>query len=304
MPQELFGVVARFAYRSAVHLSAPTAVIQSLDGDGLRFEWDVLKTRTSSPDTATIRICNLMKIHRADLAMLASLPGRILVELSIGWRGVENEGPSDQLLLPTDVLFRGEDWRVVPEEQNGPDIITTIEAGDGLEVSTAAPDGGGNIALGITLGVKFALAALKLKPSKAALAVIEAEGAKVTTPISNLTLENDPRELLDVLLASMGLGWGISGGEFVVYRGGLRDDLLPGLLTPQSGLSRWAVTDDGGVEFEALAQPRFVPGMQITVSDHLGILQGGGPLRIDTIRFMGTTDGPSIMQGTARKAVL
>lgn len=304
MSGELFGVVARLAYRSTVHPSAPTAVITSQSGEGLYMEWDLQKTRTSSPDTATVRIFNLLPIHRADLALLSALPGRIKIELAIGWRGHGVEPTVNTLFLPTDVVFVGEDWRVVPEEREGPDIVTTIEAGDGIEVTNAAPQGGSEVALGMKLLVLLSLQQLGLKPSVGALAVIETEAAKITVSIERPTHEIPPRERLDLLMASMDLAWGISGGEFVIYRGGLRNDLPPAILTPQTGLLKWSVTDDGGVEFEALARPIVTPGAQATLLDELGQTLGGGPLRIETVRFLGTTEGPSMMMGVARKAVL
>lgn len=89
----------------------------------------------------------------------------------------------------------------------------------------------------------------------------------------------------------------------MVFAGGLRMDILPSILTPQTGLLSWEELDDGGVEFDGLAQPRVCPGAQVQMLDMLGVPIGGGPLRIDKIQFSGASEGPSTMSGTARKAL-
>ena len=106
------------------------------------------------------------------------------------------------------------------------------------------------------------------------------------------------------LLASIGLAWGVAGGKIVVYKGGIRKDLLPSILAPVTGLLKWLELDDGGVQFTALAQPMIEPGGQITINDVFGVPVGGGPLRVERVTFSGSTVGTSTMEGVARKLQL
>jgi hypothetical protein len=58
------------------------------------------------------------------------------------------------------------------------------------------------------------------------------------------------------------------------------------------------------VAIEALAQPRLVPGVQVTILDLTGVPLGGGPLRVERIEFNGSNEGESVMSGIARRVAL
>ncbi len=272
----------------------PPILVENLTGQGLRLDWQVEKMRGGDPDSASLTIYNLATVSRALLATAWAAMMPTIVTLFIGWGG-----------LP-ELVFRGDAWHMVPERVEGTDVLTTIQARDGGgAVRDTPPSGSTGFGLGLQLAVAQILGLMKLPPSSTAMASIAAAAAGNVAAQSLQHIDaTEPREALDVLLASVGLGWGIADGMFVVYRGGLRDDVLPAILTPQTGLLNWRVVDDGGVEFEALAQSSVVPGCQVSILGPLGAVIGGGPLRIDEVRFSGSTEGVSTMAGVARKVVL
>ena len=99
--------------------TTPPIVLLNVVGDGLRVEWSVEKTRTRSPDRATITIYNLGRVFREALNVAAALPLPLMVNLGIGWGGIPEQD------------FFGQVWKVSPEMRTATDVLTTIEAGDG-----------------------------------------------------------------------------------------------------------------------------------------------------------------------------
>jgi hypothetical protein len=290
MPLGLFNVASTFMVIGAV----PPILLQSgIDptSEGLRLEWDVSKSRMSTPDEAVISIYNLASPVRQGLSISSSLPIALIAQLLVGWEGIP------------ELLFTGEIWKVEPAKKTGTDVITTLHAAAGGRALRDTPPAGGAI-VGATVQMVIGqlLGQLGFRPSVATLGQIAAAAGQVSLGAFQAGFHGEPREVLDGLMATIGLSWGFDSttGEFVVYRGGLRNDLLPSILAPQSGLLSWSELDDGGYEFEALAQPRCVPGLQITLLDEFGKPQGG-PLRIETITFRGSSEGPSLMTGVARK---
>jgi len=272
----------------------PPILVENLTGQGLRLDWQVDKMRGPDPDSVSLTIYNLATVSRALLSAAWAAFAPTIISLYIGWGG-----------LP-ELVFKGDAWHMVPERVEGTDIITTIQARDGgLALRDTPPSGSTGFSLGVQLAVAQILGQMGLTPSSTAMAAIGLAAGEnpVAATIQHIDAD-EPREALDILLASVGLAWGIADGMFVVYRGGLRNDVLPAILAPKSGLLNWRVADDGGVEFEALAQAGVVPGCQVTINGPTGEVIGGGPLRIDEIRFGGSTEGLSTMTGVARKVVL
>lgn len=274
--------------------TVPQILIGSFTSNELRVEWDVQKELGPTPNQAAITVYNMDAVNRTVLSKFRSVPATLIVQLSIGWgRAVEP-------------LFIGEAWRVVSTEVSGTDILTRIEAGDGSKtLGDASGGGGGVLGLGVVACIELTLSQMGIVPTPTATATMNAAAAEVPLAASiQATFELPPREQLDVWCACLGLSWGIEDRAFVVYRRGLiNDGSPPSILTPQSGLLRWSECDDGGVEFEAVAQPRVKPGSQVFVTTNRGVTIGGGPLRIERVAFTGSTEGPSLMSGVARKAM-
>lgn len=297
----LFNVAARVIIRTI-----PDILVRNMKGEGLTIDWQVDKSRTPSADKATIAIRNLSSANRKVISNFIGTSSPLSVDLEVGW----TEAP--------EVLFSGTAWKVTPERYVGTDILTVLEVGDGAnELRDTPPAGGAALGLGVKLAVAKLLGDLGIQPAAGSLEAVDEAAAKV--PLLNRTLlvfDQDPRDALNELLASVKLSWGIDKGRFVVFRAGLRNDVQTVTLKPQSGLLDWAEEDDGSVTFEALAQPKLVPGGQVSVivdtpratgADGRGEVirrerfVGGGPLRVESVTFTGSTMGQSLMSGVARK---
>lgn len=256
----------------------------------LLVEWDVAKQWGPSPDTASITIYNLDLPTRKILAQFAALPVNLLVQLSLGWGG------------QVEVAFSGAAWRVEPEVIGRTDTLTVLELGSGIiEQRDTPPSGGADFGVAINIVVATLLQSLGWTPLATALAVVAERAAQLPLKAFQNVYDDDPKEQLTQLMATLGLSWGHSEGFWVVYKDGKRDDILPAVLTPNSGLLSWNELDDGGVQLKALAQPRLVPGAQIQLLNEIGVTIGGGPLRIEAMRLSGSTHSTSLMDITARK---
>ena len=274
--------------------TGPPVLLENLSGQGLRLDWQAEKMRGGDPDSASLSIYNLHFGWRAALQASWATFSTMTIQLFVGWSGIP------------ELLFRGDVWHFVAEQVSGADIITTIQARDGGAALRDTPPGGSTaVGLGIKLAVKLILKAMRIPAGPTALAAIDlaAAGNFAAETLQHVDTVG-PGEALDLYMASIGLAWGLADGFFVVYRGGLRDDVLPVLLAPTSGLLEWRVVDDGGVEFLALTNVAVVPGCQVTLLDPSGVVIGGGPLRIDQVAFSGSTEGQSTMSATARKVVI
>jgi hypothetical protein len=281
--------------------SAPPVLLASNEQlPGLRFDWTVEKTATPDPDTATITVFNLGVVSRKALEAALALPIPLVVTLSVGWG-----------LVP-EVLFVGQVWKAQPEVKTGQDILSILEVGDGaLPTRDTPPAGGAWVGQVAAIATTAIATSMGLIPSPSALAAISEAGAALPVAAWQATGDGEPRQQLDDLMATLGLSWGVQDGQFVVYRAGLRNDLPPSILTPISGLLHAEIVDDGVVQFDALAQPRIVPGVQVQImrpgpGGNLTTMipVGSGPLRVDSVIFSGSTQGPSMMTGTARKVAL
>jgi hypothetical protein len=273
--------------------ATPPILVENLAGDGLLIEWQVKKRSGPTPDQAEISVHNMAPNFRAQISTLAAMGFPTAVDLYVGWEK-----------LP-ELLFSGQAWKLRPERRTGTDIVTTFEAGAGaLAVRDTPPAGGATIGLAMKLVITKLIVNLGLVPSPTALGVISERSAALPLSAWQNVYDQTPSDQLDICMATLGLSWGESGGFFVIYADGLRNDVLPAVLTPVSGLLMWEEQDEGAVMFEALAQPRVDTGVQLSLADALGATIGGGPLRVDEIDFSGSTDGKSIMTGTARKVAI
>lgn len=269
--------------------SVPPVFLTTVTGQSLHVEWSVRKSRTASPDQATITIFNLSPEMRLALQASKKIPGPVFVVLSIGWNGIP------------EMVFSGEVWKLVAErrEHNG-DILSTIEAGDGaLSAQTTPPAGGAFLSVPLQMAVAKIVGQLGWKPSPAAVAEIAAKAATLSIQTIQISGDRDLRTQLSELLATLRLSWGVAGGRFVVYSSGIRRDAAPVVLNPMTGLLEWEAVDDGGARFVALAQPRLEPGCPVTIQDPYKQIVSG-PMRVEEIGFDGTSDGPSTMTGLAR----
>lgn len=233
--------------------------------EGLRIAFEIEKNSESSPNPARIQIYNLSPKRRAELEE----PDQALL-LEAGYEGA------------TAQLFTGNIVRV-RTERRGPDLVTTIEAGDAetalrsahvektyapfTPASRVVSDLAGS--LGVSLG------------SVAALAAQVFQGG---LSLSGLVSDN-----LDQMTRSLGAEWHVTDGELNVLPPKVPTLEAPVLISPKTGLVGWPSKgkDGAGVEFSSLLNPDIKPGRAVVLeSEALS-----GSFKVRRVRFSGDTHG-------------
>jgi hypothetical protein len=301
-----------FNVAAQLDVLAPPLTVANLSGEGLTMDWSITRTNTSAADVGRLRVTNLSRSNRRLLQQAQPLLSAFAYQLSfsLGWDGVVFE------------VLRGPLTKLVAEERTtSTEVVSTFEWSDGLlslrdSTPLAAPL---TVTSGLWLNVFEAIAktfpgVLGLAPSFAT--TLATSPLVSAIPNFGAVFNNDPVNDLNDLVSSLGPGydWGIQDALIVLYRAGLISDSTPPLiLAPNTGLLSWQLQDDGGVMVSALANPGVRPGQQVQV---LGVdavpgagvpvpeLVGGGPLRIESVTWDGSTLGTSIMSLVARKIEL
>jgi len=288
------GLAPMFNVAAQLFVNAfPPLRIDNLKGEGLLFEFNVSKTWGPSPDTASITVYNLDPVARAALSITVANFVGVGVQIFAGWGGILEQ------------FYTGEIWKLTAARQTGTDVLTLIEAGVGsVALRDATPSGIPEFGIPIFLKIGQIFGELKRPLLPSAAAIVKARAAALPVSALDFTGNETKEEMLHVLMSAMGLTWGFAGDFAVVYKDGKRDDVLPLLIGPNSGALTWEETDNGGVSLTALGQPRVVPGMQLTVVDEKGIIVGGGPLRVESVAFNGSSESGFTMVIDARKAAV
>ena len=291
---------------ASLQIAPPGVILENLTGQGLRIDWQIEKCIGPSPNTCDLVIYNLNLAQREALAVASAAPIPLIVSLQIGWAGLAPAG------IP-EIVFIGQVWEIEATKKENTNVLTLIKIGDGAKPLADTPPNGGTL-IGITFAamVNVLAAELGLPVSPAATTKIAEKAAALPVPTFQFTGDESPRDYLNVVLASLGLSWGVEDCILVVYQGGLLPTppgFLPPLLAPFSGLLSFRELDDGSLNFEALAIPAVKPGALVLFQDFdftTGITKtiGGAPMRIERVQFTGSTMGPSIMTGLARRLQL
>jgi len=287
-------------------VSPSPLVYANLDGNGLRIDWDVERTRTASYDTGTITIYNMglpallalkTYIGFATAPINALLP--LNVEFSLGWGGLVEK------------ILVGKPWVSKLGQRIGTDVVTTLTISDGATTGTDA-------SLGASFAEMFVETALLLVVSApppnglgwpidpASKALITARIATLPIKKTNFIEQGNTVETVDGFMATLGLEWKVHNGKFIAMDKGnaATANPLATVLKAGGGLISWEQLDNGGISCRALANPNVSPGSQIVVLDAFGVPVGSPAFRVERIRFTGTTIGESIMEIEARKSVL
>lgn len=216
--------------------------------DGLRITFGIEKTNEPHPNTAQIEIYNLSEHTRSQLEGKGT---RVLLEAGY------------QQNIAT--VFQGNVTKVV-HKIAGPDIITTIEGGDGDNVFRNA-----RIDRGFPPGTSHAqifddLANAMQLPMSAQVGIPQGQFAH------GLTLSGYVRDHLDYLTDKDSLEWSIQDEtlQIVPRRQSTVDAIV--VLSPTTGLVGSPNKTKDGVEFTSLLQPRLRPGRRVQVDSRL--LQG------------------------------
>lgn len=299
----------------AVRLDTAVGPVLNLDGNGIKFEWDVFRDNTNTTDQGTITIYNLSEAFRKLLfeswqtavsasSILIQVQLGYLVQFHLGWEG-----------LP-ELLLRGDVWKIVPSDRRSvPEVRTIINIGDGNKTTRDQTVGRSFVNVGIANVLDYLIAlppagndvgggGLGLVFTPESKAIINAAVAKLPIQTwNNIPAGANTREAIDVIMATLGLEWRIYNGEFVAMRGGIIN--RPGeVISPRSGLIDYTPRDDGGVSVSAMANPRVEPGLQIFVTDNLGKNLAEPVYRVESVRFHGSSDGQSLMDIEAKKVVV
>lgn len=291
-------VFKQFLQVSASLILVPVPII-NLDGSGLKMEWNIERTRSSTPDRGTITIYNLSTAARKAIhEAWKQLEGTLgyLMEFSVGWENLVER------------IFVGDAWKIVPEIRVGEDVLTVFEVGDGNKQVRDATVGQGFAKVTVDILITFlVLNTLKVPLDPASKAKILQKAAQLPVQQwNNYILAGDPQDRLDELVDTLGLEWKIYQGSFIVTDKGNAATASPiaTLLAAKTGLLTWAQEDDGALLATALANPNVKPGSQIRVKDSFGVPVGALAHRVEKITFRGATDGESLMDIVARKAAL
>lgn len=290
----------------AVRLDTAQGIVSNLDGNGIRFKWDITRDNTNKPDGGEITIYNLAPSFIGLLLeawQALSQASGYLVTFGIGWEGV-----------PQTVIV-GDVWDLVPDRRSPTDVMTVLKIGDGnkslrdqavgrsfsgvkidivldylisLPPATADAGGGG-------LGLIY--------PPESKALVKQAAGELPIQTWGNIPQGANTREAINLIMDTLGLEWRVQNGAFIALRAGV-NNRPPLIIRPNTGLITYERRNDDGIIFTALANPDLEPGSQVLVQDNNGKPFGAGTFRVERVNFTGATDGESLMDVRASKAVL
>lgn len=295
----------------AVSITAvPGITLRNLDSSGLRIEWSVQRDNTNKPDTGEVTIYNLSPANisvfeEAWQALQLVLIGQfgLSFTLAVGWNQVPEiimQGDivkfEPRIRTPTDVLTR---WTIGDKMESMRDAITgrdwnNVNVATILEYLVSLPPspddiGGGGLGL------------IYLPESKALVTAAAAEIAgQGFVFYGSMTKGLNVKDSIDAVMASIGLEWRVHNGAFVAMRGGIINRPGP-IISPSSGLIEHTTLDDGGIQFTALSDARFEPGIRCTVLDEIGVPIGAPSYRVESTSFAGSTDEDSLMEVVGRK---
>ncbi len=286
--------------------AVPPIVLSNLDGTGLKFAWDIVRTNTNNPDKGEFSIWNLApKLAKGIHEQFKALVGfrGVPMTFSFGWDGVAQ------------IAFTGTIWDVTPSDRSQVvDTITTIEAGDGINPyrDKASSISFANARLDVVLRaiVAFPPDPTDIGNGGMGLIIPTDSQALILQAASELPIQNwghitfgmNTRDAIDAIFETLGLTWRIQNNHLIAMRGGFINRPGP-IIWAGSGLLNYKEKNDGGIQLEALADPTVEPGVQIKVLDEFGALVADPAYRVESVQFTGDTDGESLMFIEARKSV-
>lgn len=231
--------------------------------DGLRVLFKIKKTSEKTPNPGQIKIYNLNSTSRAILesgkAAIDTKTGKkesihkIAIILNVGY------GPS------VDQLFIGNVTKAKTEKQ-GPDLITTIEAGDGEKAFTEA-----RLDKSYSAGTSYKTMfkdILKSMKDAGGIALGALDSIKNEVTQNGITLSGISNVLLSKLTDRQGLEWSIQDHELQILKILSSSNTKAILLTPETGLIGRPVKTDKGIEFKALLNTKIKPGGLVRIESN------------------------------------
>lgn len=239
----------------------------------LKIEFDVSKGIESSQNTASISIWNLNEGHRNAL-------GKEWDEVTLEAGYMPPDGGSN-----VGIIFAGQ-IRDVEHRRDGPDIISTIECGDGDKAFRRA-----------TISKTFQAGTPVQEVVDEIYKQLEAEGVKRgewkfpddMPPFKRpYSLCGSCVREMDTLGRGRGFYWSVQNGSMEIVPG---DGYLNGevLITPQTGMVDVPAITDNGIKVSALLNPEIRPNRTVIVkSETLEMNAEGGRYRVSQCHFHGT----------------
>ena len=273
----------RFYKRACIVRIGVALTIANLDQDGPRISFSISRANRQDPDTGTIRLWNLKQETRDAIRLAYTADDSLRVRLAVGYERV------------TKVIFDAQAYDVEPGKFDGPDIVTQLTVGDGVD---AYREGFINesFAPGSELTTPlFAIAsAMKLRIDPTSIALYE---TKITQSILKATsgpfiLQGKAADSLDVLCAMTGLRWFIRDNTIVFQDTRAFLDDFAVILSPRTGLL-WNEEPHflDQIKARSLLNPDLQPGRQFKLLDEFGRPVGAPAYAIESIRYQGDTHG-------------
>lgn len=236
---------------------------------GFRVQFEIDKTSESSPNPAQIRIFNLSKSTRS-----AFEEKGLVVLLNAGYATL-GSSPIERQIYAGDV-------RRTYTRRQGPDLVTTLEAGDAeialrgthVEQSYGEFTSPSQVIQG--LASKLGVSIGTIVPSLANLFQ------------NGLSLSGLVSDHLDTLTSQAGLEWHVTDGELNVLDPKLPTPEPAVLVSKDTGLIGFpSKTLQGIIEFNSLLNPELKPGRAVSlVSEAIT-----GVFRVRRVKYRGDTFG-------------
>lgn len=229
----------------------------------LRTVFEVNKTSDATSHKAKIQLYNLNSKSRLDVQQKG-----LQIRLDAGYQGL------------TDTIFNGDVLRALHHRQ-GSDIVTTFETGDFEKEITLA-----HFEKSYPAGTKYVdiisdMAAALGAPIGTVI------GIPAVTFNSGVTFSCTVRDGLERLLDKTGLEWHVTNGQLNILpiTAHLGDEAI--VLSQSTGLIGVPTLKDSGYEFNALLNPKIIPGCLLQVESETI----NGYFKARTALFKGDTHG-------------
>lgn len=236
--------------------------------DVFRIAFNIELTSEGNANVGTVSIYNLNETSRSFIET-----DKIRLTLMAGY------GPKPP------VIFTGEvDGDRTRSEKSGPDIITTIESGDGRFSLK-------NVVLNKTFAPGISLERV-LEDVRAQMGIPgEFKDISQETFNQGLSISGSPKEILDNLTKKQDLEWSIQNGVLEIKRrnGSILEERID--ISPETGLVSIPKKTNEGVEFATLLNPALRPGRPVKIQSKF--LKGEDFFIVRTVQHQGDNfEGP------------
>jgi len=264
MSELLFG---RFA---TLFLGLPAST--GRDVSGLRVSFEVTRSVDATANSALIRVYNLSKATR----IITEADGCQAI-LSVGYYGESTIGVSKG-------IFSGDIVRSTTEE-NGSDLITTLECGDKIRAM-------GKSTVSVAYKAGTPINALVIEAAKQlGVGVGEVQGIAGEQFLRGFSATGKATDQLDIIAKRLNADWSIQDGILQIIKKSDPNKESIVLLTSDTGLigSPNKKTDDKGktsISFKSLLQPEIRPARRVRVESRF---IKGGDYKVTKVTHKGDT---------------